>query len=123
VGGAAGSVGEDEPGGDVGDDVGGELGRAGGVEWDGEDAAQQAAEEGGDPVGGVFAPEDDAVAGDEVAAVEFGGEAAGEGGEIGVAGGVAADAVVAHDGRLATVAAEILDEAGQMGAQSNPSLQ
>ncbi len=122
-GGEAGSVGEDEPGGDVGDDVGGELGRAGGVEWDGEDAAEEAAEEGRDPVGGVFGPEDDAVAGDEVATVEFGGEAASEGGEIGVGGGVAAHAEVAHYGGLAAVAAEILDEAGQMGTQSKPSVQ
>ena len=33
------------------------------IEWDGDDSAQEAAEEGGDPLGGVFAPEDDAVAG------------------------------------------------------------
>ena len=72
-------VADDEFGGDVGDDAGGEVGRAGGVERDGDDSAEEAAEEDGDPLGGVVSPEDDAVAGEDVAAVELGGEAAGEG--------------------------------------------
>jgi hypothetical protein len=111
-GGEMGGVGEDELGGDVGDDARGELGRAGGVEWNGEDAAQQAAEEGGDPLGGVVSPEDDTLAGGDTATVEFGGKSSGESGEFGVGGRVAAYAAIADDRRLPTVAAEIFDEAG-----------
>ena len=82
------------------DDAGGEVRRACGVEWDGDDSAEEAAEEGGDPLGGVFAPEDDAVAGGDGAAVEFGGEAAGELGEFAIGGAVAAIAAMGDDRRL-----------------------
>jgi len=107
-------VGDQQPGTGIGDDAGGEFGRAGGVERDGENSAQQAAEEYGDPLGGVGTPEDDAVAGSDVAAVELGGEAAGERGELAVGGAVGAVAAMGDDSRLAGVRAKVIDEAGEV---------
>ena len=108
-------VGDDELRGGVGDDAGGEAGGAGGVEGDDEDSAEEAAEEGGDPVGGVLAPEDDAVAGSDAAAVELGGEAAGELGELAVGGGVAAIAAMDDDGDLRWMEEKLCDKTGQVG--------
>ncbi len=113
-----GAVAEDEFGGGVGEDAGGEGGGAGGVEGDDEDAAEEAGEEDGDPGGGVFAPEEEAVAGGEGAAVELGGDAAGEGGELAVGGGVAAVAAVGDDGDLRWVQEEVCDETGEVGAHA-----
>ncbi len=121
-GGEPGGVGEDELGGDVGDDACGEFGRAGGVEWNGEDAAQQTAEKGGDPLGGVVAPEHDAVTGGDAATVEFGRKSSRESREVSVSSRVAAHAAITDDSCLPTIAAEIFDEAGQMGTQSEPPM-
>ncbi len=66
----------------VGSHAGGELGGAGGVERDGQNAAQQAAVEGGDPLGAVFGPDEDAVAGADAALDEQSGKTAGELGAI-----------------------------------------
>ena len=110
-----GGVADDEFGGYFGDDAMGEVGGAGGVERDGEDAAEETAEECGDPVGGVFAPEDDTLAGEDAATFELGGEPACELGEVAVGGGVAPNAAVGYHRRLGGVGAEVLDEAGQVG--------
>ncbi len=61
----------------IGGDTGGEVERAGVVERDGDNAAQNAAKKGRDPFGAVFAPEENAVAFPDAAIFEFGGEAAG----------------------------------------------
>lgn len=65
---------------------------------------------GADPEGGVFAPEDDAVAEVDGAAHELEGEAVGSGEELGVGGGIAADSPVLDDGCFLAVAAEVVEE-------------
>ena len=115
-------VGQDELGGDVGDDAGPEVGRTCGVERNSEDAAQQAAEEGRDPLGGVFAPQDDAVAGSDAAPFELGGESPSQGSKVDVGSGMPPHAAIAHDGRLPAVAAQIVDQTSQMGTHERSSV-
>jgi len=105
-----------EFGADIGGDAGSEVGCAGSVEGDGEDATQKAAVEDGDPLGAAFTPDEDAVAGADAALDEEGGEAAGEGGELGVGGDAAAVALIADDGDVAAGAAEVVDQGCQAGA-------
>jgi hypothetical protein len=112
------SVAGDELRGGVGEDAGSELGGAGGVERDDEDAAEEAGEEDGDPLGGVGSPEEEAVAGDEGAAVELGGDAAGEEGELAIGGGVAAIAAMGDDGDLRWVLEEVCNETSEMRAHA-----
>ena len=57
--------------------AGGEVRCAVGVEWDCDDSAEEAAVEGGYPFGAVLRPEDEAVAGLEVAGGEESGETPG----------------------------------------------
>ncbi len=59
--------------------------------------------------------------GDDAAPDQLGGESAGKGRKVGVGDGVTADAAVAHDGDLPAVAAEIVDQAGQMRTHENRS--
>ncbi len=77
----------------------------------------------GDPLGRVLAPKDDAVAGGDIAPVELGGESTCKLCEVGVGGRVAAHAAIAHDGDLPAVAAEIVDQAGQMRTHERSLLQ
>jgi hypothetical protein len=109
-------VADDEFGCDVFDDSGSEFRRARGVERNDDDAAEEAAEESGDPVGGVGSPEHEALAGGDAAAVEFGGETAGEMGEFAVSGAIAADAAMSHNRCLVSVLEKIRDQAGEIRA-------
>jgi hypothetical protein len=62
---------------DIGGDAGSEVGGAGGVQRNGENAAQQAAMKGGDPLRAVVGPDEHAVALHDAAAIQEGGKAAG----------------------------------------------
>jgi hypothetical protein len=83
-----------------------------GVKRDGEDAAHHASVEGGDPLGAVFRPEEDAVAGADAALGEERGETAGETGDFSVSGCAPAVALVTNHCDLATIAAKVVEECG-----------
>ena len=110
---------KNQPRGGVGDDAGGEVRGASGVERDGEDAAKQASEESGNPGCRVFAPENDALAGKDGAAVELGSEAPGEIRDLGVRRRMAAYSAVAHNSGLRPMTAEVFDEAGKVESDWN----
>ena len=69
-----------------GDDALGEIKAAGGIQGNHKHAAQDAAEERGNPLRAVLSPEHDAVTSDDLAAHQLGGKALGEVGKIGVGG-------------------------------------
>jgi hypothetical protein len=73
-------IGKDQPWDDIGNDAGGEFSRAGGIKWNGENAAQKAAEEGCDPLGGIITPKHDTLSGSDTAPVEFSRKSSREGG-------------------------------------------
>ena len=100
----------------VGDHAEREVGCSGGVEGDGDDAALEAAEESGHPLQAVLTPEDDALAHGNFAADEFCGEAVGEGGEVSPRCGDLAVAAMNDEGARPAVAAEIVEEGGEIRA-------
>jgi hypothetical protein len=112
-----GGVAEDVFGADFANDPVDEIERAGEIDRDGDDAAQEATEECGDPFGAVVTPEKDAVAFSDGAADELGGETAREGGELGVGDAMLTNAARGDDGDVARVIVEIGDEGGEIGAR------
>ena len=97
----------------------GKFGSSGGVERNGQNAAQQTAVEGGDPLGAVFSPEQDAVALDDTVLGQKRSEAAGEARQIAVCGDVTPVAVIMHHGDLAVETAKVVDQCGEVVAHCN----
>ncbi len=83
------------------------------IHRDDDDSAENGAEESGDPRGGVFAPDHDAVTFDDVPGVEFAGEGVSEVEDSGVGEGFGAVSAALADGGFAAACLEIaLEELG-----------
>jgi len=80
------------------------------VHRDDDDATENGAEESGDPVGGVFPPDHDAVAFDDVARGEVACEGVGEVEDLGVGEGFGAVSAALADGVFAAVRVKMLLE-------------
>ena len=109
-------IADGEPGIDVSGYARGKIGGSGGVEGDGQHAAQQAAVKGGDPLRAVLGPQQHAVAGADALPGQKRGKTAGEPRQLSIRGDAAPVALVAHHGNLAVEAAKIIDQCGQMVA-------
>src|ERR1039458_5797334 len=107
-------VAHNQPGRDILDHARGKAGCARGIQRYGDDAAQQAAEEDADPLGGVLAPQHHAVAGNDAAPIQLRGKTPRNLCELAVGRRVAAIAAMRDYGSLRRVLTELLDESGQV---------
>ncbi len=92
----------------IGADPAGKIGASVCVQRNRQHPAHHAAVEGGDPLRAVLGPQQNAVAGLDVALDEQGGKAAGQSGQLRVGGDSAAVALVANNGNLAVEPSEVV---------------
>ena len=109
-------IADGEPGIDVGGYARGKIGGSGGVEGNGQHAAQQAAVKGGDPLRAVLGPQQHAVAWPDALPGQKRGKTAGKARQLSIRGDAAPVALIAHHGDLAVEAAKVVDQCGKMVA-------
>jgi hypothetical protein len=111
-------VGKDEARGCLVEDILRECGRTCGVERHSKYASQHASEEGGDPFGRIFGPENDAFAGSNAPADQFCRESACELCKLSVGGRVPPYTAMHDDRDLIAVTTEVIYEAGKMNSHA-----
>ncbi len=85
-----------------------------GIERNGEHAAQHAAVKGGDPLGAVFSPDENAIALDDASRREKRRKPAGEARQLTVGGHAATVTLVAHHRDLAVKAAKVVNQRSEV---------
>ena len=104
----------------VGCHAGGKIRRSKSVQGNGQNATQQAAMEGRDPLRAILSPKQHAIARPNAPLVKQGGKTAGQPSQLAIGGYPAAVALVANHGDLTVVAAEIVEKCSQMIAHDYP---
>jgi hypothetical protein len=95
-------------------DARGEVGASVGVQWDGQHTTQNAAMEGGNPLGAILGPEQHAVAGADLALGQQRGKAPCKAGYLAIGRRPPPVALAANDSNLAVVTAEVVEQCSQM---------